>query len=80
MSAVAGIPSLSQLVAWPNGHLTEAADYWESVGARSYGVANRVWRDALTADWQGKGAEALRMATHADMLATSAVADQAAMP
>ncbi|WP_156752924.1 hypothetical protein [Mycobacterium sp. 1245801.1] len=76
MSAGAGIPSLSQLVAWPNGYLTEAADHWELVGARSYGVANRAWRDALAADWHGNGAEALRTAAHADMLATSGVADQ----
>ncbi|OBG28972.1 hypothetical protein [Mycobacterium sp. 852002-51057_SCH5723018] len=76
MSAVAGIPGLSQLVAWPTDHLTEAADHWEDVGARSYGVANQVWRDALSVDWHGRGAEALRTATHADMLTTSAVADQ----
>ncbi|WP_245849365.1 hypothetical protein [Mycobacterium palustre] len=76
MSAVAGIPSLSQLVVWPTGHLTEAADHWESVGARSYDVAHRVWRDALSADWHGESAEALRTATHADMLTTSAVVDK----
>lgn len=76
MSAVAGIPSLSQLVAWPTEHLTEAAEHWEDVGARSYGVANQVWRDALVIDWRGDGAEALRMVTHADMLTTSAAADQ----
>jgi hypothetical protein len=76
MSAVAGVPSLSQLVAWPTGHLTEAADHWEAIGARSYGVANQVWRDALSIDWHGEGAEALRTATHADMLTTSAVADK----
>jgi hypothetical protein len=43
MSAVAAIPNLSQLVAWPTEHLTEAADHWETVAGRSYGLANQVW-------------------------------------
>ena len=76
MATVAGFPELSQLLAWPTEHLTETADRWETVGARSYGVASQVWRESLTVDWQGQGADALRTATHADMLATSAVADQ----
>jgi hypothetical protein len=76
MSAVAGFPGLSQLLAWPTEHLTEAADYWEAIGGRSYGVANQVWQDALSIDWQGEAAGRLRTATHADMLTTSAVADQ----
>jgi hypothetical protein len=58
MAAVGGIAGLSQLMAWPTEHLTEAAEHWEAVAARSYGVVNQVWRDALTADWQGEGAEA----------------------
>jgi hypothetical protein len=76
MSAVAGFPSLSQLLAWPTEHLTEAADHWEAIGGRSYGVANQVWQDALSIDWQGAAADALRSATHTDMLITGAVADQ----
>lgn len=76
MSAVGGFPSLSQLLAWPTEHLTEAADHWEAVGGRSYGVAHQVWRDSLSVDWQGQAADALRASTHADMLTTSAVADQ----
>jgi hypothetical protein len=76
MAAVAGFPSLSQLLAWPTEHLTEAAEHWETLGARSYGLANQVWRDAASVDWQGEAAEALRTATHADMTTTSAVADQ----
>ncbi|WP_442931944.1 hypothetical protein [Mycobacterium sp. 050134] len=76
MAVVAAVPDLSQLLAWPTAHLTQAADHWETVGARSYRVAHQVWRDALTVDWQGCGAEALRMATRSDMVATSAVADQ----
>ena len=75
MSAVAGFPSLSQLVAWPTEHLTEAADCWEAVGGRGYGLAHQVWREAVSVDWHGD-ADALRTATHADMLTTSAVADQ----
>jgi hypothetical protein len=76
MSAVTGLPGLSGLLAWPTEHLTEAADHWETVGGRSYAVANQVWRDALSVDWHGEGADALRTATHADMMTTSAVADQ----
>jgi hypothetical protein len=76
MAAVAGFPSLSQLLAWPTEHLTDAAEYWEAIGARSYGAANQVWRDALSVDWRGEAADALRTATHADMMTTSAVADQ----
>lgn len=76
MAAVPGFPNLSQLLAWPTEHLTEAANHWETVGERCYGVANQVWRDALSIDWQGDAADTLRAATHADMLTTSAVADQ----
>jgi len=76
MSAVAGFPNLSQLVAWPTEHLTQAAGDWETMGARTYGVANQVWRDALSIDWQGDAADSLRTATHADMMTTSTAADQ----
>jgi colicin D len=76
MVAVAGAPGLSALLAWPTDHLTEAADHWETVGGRSYSVAHGVWSDALTVDWDGETAEALRTDTHADMMTTSAVVDQ----
>jgi hypothetical protein len=76
MPAVAGFPRLSELLAWPTEHLTEAADYWVSVGERCYMVTSQIWRDAMSIDWQGEAAESLRTATHADMLTTSAVADQ----
>jgi hypothetical protein len=76
MATVAGVPCLSQLLAWPTEHLTEAADHWEAAGGRSYEVANQVWRDALSVDWRGKSADALRAATHADMMTTCTVADQ----
>ena len=76
MAAVAAIPGLSALLAWPTEHLPEAAENWEAVGGRCYGVANQLWRDALSVDWQGAAADTLRSATHADMLTTSAVADQ----
>ena len=76
MAAVTGAPGLSALLAWPTEHLTEAADHWDTVGERSYGVAHGVWSDALTVDWRGEAAEALRTDAHADMLTTSAVVDQ----
>jgi hypothetical protein len=76
MAAVAGVPGLSALLTWPTDHLTEAAGHWEAVGERSYGLAHGVWSDALGADWRGEAADALRTATHADMLTTSGVVDQ----
>ena len=76
MAAVAGAPGLSALLAWPTDHLTEAANHWETVGERCYGVSHGVWRDALTVDWSGEAAEALHTDTHADMMTTSAVVDQ----
>lgn len=76
MATVTGVPDLSELLSWPTTHLTEAADHWEAVGGRSYAVANQVWRDALAVGWQGQGADALRMATHTDMVSTSRAVDQ----
>ncbi|VAZ90525.1 hypothetical protein LAUMK35_01306 [Mycobacterium pseudokansasii] len=76
MSAVTAFPSLSELLAWPTDHLTEAADNWVAVGGRCYGVANQVWRDVLAVDWQGAAADALRTETDDDMMTTSAVVDQ----
>jgi hypothetical protein len=76
MAAVAGAPGLSALLAWPTEHLTDAAAHWETVGERSYGVAHGVWSDALTVDWHGEAADALRTDTHADMMTTSGVVDQ----
>jgi hypothetical protein len=76
MAAVSGAPGLLALLAWPTDHLTEAAAHWEAVGERSYGVSHGVWRDALTVDWNGEAAEALRTDTHADMMTTSSVVDQ----
>jgi hypothetical protein len=76
MAAVTGTPGLSALLAWPTDHLTEAASHWESVGDRSYGVSHGVWSDALTVDWDGEAADALRTDTHADLMTTSGVVDQ----
>jgi hypothetical protein len=76
MAAVGGFPSLSQLLSWPTEHLTQAAANWETIGGRCYELANQVWQDTLSIDWQGVAADTLRNATHADMMTTSAVADQ----
>jgi hypothetical protein len=76
MAAVAGAPGLSALLSWPTDHLTEAAAHWETVGQRSYAVAHGTWSDALTVDWSGEAAEALRTDTHADLMTTSGVVDQ----
>ncbi|BBY37731.1 hypothetical protein MMAN_18650 [Mycobacterium mantenii] len=76
MAAVAELPGLSALLAWPTDHLTEAAAHWEIVGERSYGVAHQVWRDAASVDWHGEASDALRSATHADLQTASAAVDQ----
>jgi hypothetical protein len=76
MAAVASLPGLSQLLAWPTEHLTDAAEHWEAVAERNYGLANQVWRDSSSVDWQGNAADALRTATHSDMITVSAAADQ----
>jgi guanyl-specific ribonuclease Sa len=76
MAAVTGTPGLSALLSWPTDHLTEAASHWENTGDRSYGVAHGVWSDALTVDWDGEAADALRTDTHADLMTTSGVVDQ----
>lgn len=76
MAAVANLPGLSQLLDWPTEHLTDAADHWETVAERNYAVANQVWRDASSVDWQGNAADALRSAVHSDLIATGAAADR----
>lgn len=76
MAGVATLPSLSQLLDWPTEHLTDAAEHWEATAERNYGLASQVWRDASSVDWQGKAADALRAATHTDMIATGAAGDQ----
>jgi hypothetical protein len=76
MAAVAALPGLSELLDWPTDHLTDAAAYWEVVAERNYGLANQVWRDASSVDWDGHAADALRTATHSDMIAAGAAADQ----
>jgi hypothetical protein len=76
MAAVATLPSLSQLLDWPTEHLTDAATHWSVVAERNYGLANQVWRDASSVDWEGRAADALRSGAYSDMIATSAAADQ----
>jgi hypothetical protein len=76
MAAVATLPSLSQLLDWPTEHLTDAAETWDAVAERNYGLANQVWQDASSVDWQGSAAEALRSAAHSDIIAAGAAADQ----
>lgn len=76
MAAVAGIPGLSALLAWPTEHLTDAATHWENVGERSYVAVHQIWRDALAVDWHGEAAEKLRYATHSDLQTTNTAVDQ----
>jgi hypothetical protein len=75
-AATGSFPSLSELVSWPTEHLTEAADYWAVAGNRWYEVFNQIWRDSLSVDWRGNGAEALRTRTHADNIKVGGSVDQ----
>jgi hypothetical protein len=68
--------SLSELLAWPTEHLTEAATYWQATGARSYEVFDHIWRDSLSVDWQGSAAHTLRTRTFSDKVTVSGVHDQ----
>ncbi|ORB88253.1 hypothetical protein LAUMK42_03063 [Mycobacterium persicum] len=77
MAAASGpFPSLSQLLSWPTEHLTRAADYWVTTGNRWYEVFSQNWRDSLSVDWKGNGAEALRTRTYADHKAVGDLVDQ----
>jgi hypothetical protein len=68
--------SLSELLAWPTEHLTEAAAYWQDTGARSYDVFDRIWRDSRSIDWTGSAAEALGARTFSDKATVGRVHDQ----
>ena len=76
MAAVGVVTSLEELLAWPTEHLTQAAEHWQRVGARSYAVFDHIWRDSLSVDWRGEGATALRTRTHTDRVTVSGVHDQ----
>ncbi|MDC8995450.1 hypothetical protein PR371_15845 [Mycobacterium marinum] len=75
-AAIGSLPTLSNLMAWPTEHLTEAADYWTAAGHRWYEVFNQIWRDSLSVDWKGIGADALHTRTHADHTKVSGLVDQ----
>lgn len=70
------IPRLSELLAWPTDHLTEAADHWMSTRDRWYEAFTETWKDSLSIGWQGNGAEALRSRTYADKVKVSDMVDQ----
>jgi hypothetical protein len=60
MPAIGAFPSLSELLAWPTEHLTEAADYWTVTANRWSEVFTQIWQDSLTVDWESKAAAALQ--------------------
>jgi hypothetical protein len=76
MAATAAFPGLSDLLVWPTDHLTEGAEYWESVAGQWYEAFTQVWQDSLLVDWEGKAAEALRARTYADKLKVGGLVDQ----
>jgi len=79
MTVVGAVPSLSELMAWPLEHLTDAAAYWQDAGSRFYDAFDQIWRDAVSVDWQGEAAEGLRSRTFADETTVSGVHDQLVM-
>ncbi|MGB9222557.1 MAG: hypothetical protein WCB80_04380, partial [Mycobacterium sp.] len=76
MVAVGASTSLSELLAWPTEHLTEAAGYWQDTAARSYDAFDRIWWDSRSIDWSGSAAEGLRARTFSDKVTVSRVLDQ----
>lgn len=74
--AIASVPSLSELLAWPTEHLTEAAVHWTATGERWYEVFTQIRQDSLSVDWKGNGADALRNRTYADEVRVSGLVDQ----
>ena len=79
MATVGTSTSLSELLAWPTEHLTEAAAYWQDTGARSYEVFDRIWRDSRAIDWRGSAAEGLHTRTFFDKVTVSRGHDQLEM-
>jgi hypothetical protein len=75
-AAIASFPSLSDLLAWPTEHLTEAAGYWTATGNRWHSVFDQVWQESLSVDWKGDGAEALHTRAYADKVKVSGLVDQ----
>jgi hypothetical protein len=76
MPAIANSPGLSDLLAWPTDHLTDAAAHWQAVAGRWYGAFTQVWQDSLSVDWTGRAAEALHSRTDADRSKVSGLVDQ----
>ncbi|VBA54405.1 hypothetical protein LAUMK191_03094 [Mycobacterium attenuatum] len=76
VAATGFYPGLSQLLAWPTDHLTKAADHWVATGNRWYEVFNQIWRDSLSVDWKGIGAEAVHTRTYADQVKVGELVDQ----
>lgn len=76
MCAAIVMPALSELLAWPTEHLTDAADHWTETSSRWYEVFTDTWKESLNVKWHGSGAEALRTRTHLDKLKVSAMVDQ----
>jgi hypothetical protein len=75
MATTGAFPGLSQLLAWPTEHLTQAADYWDDTAARWYGVFTEVWQDSLSIDWTGQAADKLRTRTTADRTKVNGLVD-----
>ncbi len=76
MAPVGTSTSLSELLAWPTEHLTQAAAHWQDSGARSYDLFDRIWRDSRSIDWRGAAAEGLHIRTFSDKVTVSRVQDQ----
>jgi hypothetical protein len=76
LAAIGSLLGLSELMAWPTEHLTDAADNWTATANRWYQVFTQIWQDSLSVDWQGNTAEQLHARTYADKAKVSGLADQ----
>jgi hypothetical protein len=72
----AGLPTLSQILAWDTEHLIDAADHWTATADRWDDVYGQVWRQSLSMDWEGHARDALVERTAADKTAVTPKSDQ----
>jgi hypothetical protein len=75
-AASEALPGLSELMAWPTEHLTEAADYWTATANRWYEVFARMWQDSLSVDWEGDTPEQVHTRTFDDKSRVGGLAGQ----
>jgi hypothetical protein len=75
-SAVAQIPTLSQIQGWSVEHLVNAADHWTRMADHWDTAFSEVHQQVHAVSWQGVGADAARDRVTADRAVASGTSDQ----